>query len=74
MITDEQTMLVIKLANKQKEETGKLNFRAISAKLWQKYNETYPAKLLERLYWTENENPIYKPKQIKKPYLDISKG
>jgi hypothetical protein len=53
LISEEITQVVINCRN------DGLDFETIANKIEQKYYETYPAAMLERLYEQEKDNPQY---------------
>jgi hypothetical protein len=73
MIADHQIQFILDQAREMEEKGKKIDFRTIRAKLFQKWHEDYPEKMLEKVYWHEVGNPKFAPKEVEPDYIDIKR-
>ena len=59
MISDEITLRILRWGFEAEEKDISPNFKAMQQKIAAKFNENYPAQMLERLFWAERDNPTY---------------
>lgn len=70
MISDDITQMVINLVRIAEANGQEPNYSQIQGRIFKKYSEEYPTKMLKRLYNQEKDNPKFRPREIPKPYIE----